>query len=233
MSSPALSGPPVNLAPYVCQWCGERSAPAGRALPPGWLSWPVSQAWCEVSDGPALTPLPAGTEARCYAWTCPPCAAALADGQSPPSGPRREPPEDASGEPSPVGAEAPGAVQADPSPLTAVAERGARRRAGRSARRPRSEPGESHRADASEPPRGRPKTPRKKHFSAQLELDAGTHSSTSQGGEKRIELFPGSACARCDRGALMVVAGEPRCSWHASESLPEHIRHRVRSRGDW
>lgn len=43
-------------------------------------------------------------------------------------------------------------------------------------------------------------------------------------GEPRDAAGNAIPCACCDRRAITRVAGEPRCSWHVTESLPAHAR---------
>lgn len=211
MSSSASSTHPVKAA-YVCQWCGARSEPAG-SLPPGWCSWPVEQAWNDAAACVEFWPVPAAG-ARLYAWTCQSCAETLAEHAS---GPRREPPGDARGAPDLVGAEASPSGDADPSPLNASGGAGALDLTGVSPCAQKSEPGESRRKRPQKHAKNRGHAP-------ELPWTAGTGLPGSQGS---------MVCARCDRRALMLVRGEPLCSWHVTPSLPLEIRHRIHSRGAW
>lgn len=53
-------------------------------------------------------------------------------------------------------------------------------------------------------------------FARQSQMDL-----TTRADDRQVEAFPvdTSECAFCGRGAMMVVAGEPRCSWHVTGRL--------------
>jgi hypothetical protein len=59
----------------------------------------------------------------------------------------------------------------------------------------------------------------------------------TESGEALLRQLEGRAavtvCSRCDRKAYVNVSGEPRCDWHATDSLPLALRRRVARRVPW